>query len=95
MASYFGRSDKPEGALKRAQGRYSRGGEEDGGTEGRVEGLDGWMLSVYRLGLYASSPLPLPPFLPSILITKTTDLISVGNKVDALKLLHDVITAKR
>ncbi|KAM3569123.1 hypothetical protein VYU27_008772 [Nannochloropsis oceanica] len=42
MASYFGRTDKPEGALKRAQ-----------------------------------------------------DLISVGNKEDALKLLHDVITAKR
>ncbi|TFJ82843.1 hypothetical protein NSK_005850 [Nannochloropsis salina CCMP1776] len=42
MASYFGRMDKPEGALKRAQ-----------------------------------------------------DLISVGNKTDALKLLHDVIGAKR
>ena len=55
----------------------------------------GGCLSVYRLGSLCVLTIAAPS-IPSFYFNhNTTDLISVGNKVDALKLLHDVITAKR
>lgn len=92
MASYYARGDRPEGALKRAQGACllvvctvgaGLGGGADGWTECVLAQINATKRPCRR-----SNP-SITPYLIN------TDLISVGNKADALRLLHEAFTQKR